>query len=94
MTSYSIGQFVGSIMGVALLTMCFKFILRRVLGGTQLILAAVGSSVATATFLYAFGSANGGPPEFGEGFAQYGIGGVIVMLIWLLAVRGRNSANG
>ena len=94
MNSYSVGQFVGGVVGIALLSLLLRLIFRRFLDGNALIIATVFSAVAVATFLYAFGSADGGPPNFGGGFAQYGIGGVIVLILWLLKARGRKSSDG
>ncbi|MEM8725708.1 MAG: hypothetical protein AAGE86_09330 [Pseudomonadota bacterium] len=89
--SYGIGQFVGAIFGIALLCLLLRFVFKRFLEGTQLILTTVACAVAVATFAYAFGSADGGEPQFGAAFAQYGIGGAIVLLLWLVRERGRKE---
>ena len=93
-TPYGIGQFVGGAVGVLILTLLLRLVFKRFVSGTNLILASVGSAVALATFLYAFGRADGGPPRFGEGFAQYGIGGVLILIFWLWRDKRRNAANG
>ena len=85
--NYSLGQFIGGIFAIAILCVVFRVILKRFLVGNQLILTSVACSVALATFLYAFGAADGGAPKFGAAFAQYGFGGVVVLIAWLVKSR-------
>lgn len=94
MNSYGIGQFIGGVLGIAFFSFLLRFVFIKFFQGPQLVLATVCSAVAIGTFLYAFGNANGGPPQFGAGFSQYGVGGVIVGIVWLLTMRGRTNGNG
>jgi hypothetical protein len=91
---YTVGTFVGGVLGIALLCLLLRLVFRRFLDGNVLIVVTVFSAVALATFLFAFGSADGGPPNFGGSFAQYGIGGVIVLVLWLVKARGKAVNNG
>ena len=94
MSGYGFGQFIGGVLGIALLSFILKFAFRRFLSGTQLVLATVASAVAVAVFLYAFGAADGGAPRFGAGIAQYGIGGVVAALVWLFLNSRKARKNG
>ncbi|HTN14276.1 MAG TPA: hypothetical protein VL094_05685 [Sphingomonadaceae bacterium] len=89
--SYFVGQLVGGALAIAVLSILLRLIYRKFLAGNQLVFATVVSAVAVATFLYAFGSADGGTPKFGAGLVQYGIGGVIVAIFWLFRVRKRGG---
>ncbi|MGB3469720.1 MAG: hypothetical protein WBA51_02735 [Erythrobacter sp.] len=92
--SFFFGQLVGSVIAIGVLSAILRLVLKRFLVSTQLVLATVLSAVAIATFLYAFGSADGGEPKFGESLTQYGIGGVVVIIVWLFAQKRGAKDNG
>ena len=92
--SFFVGQIVGSVVAIGVLSAVLRFVLKRFLKGTQLILTTVLSSVAIGSFLYAFGSADGGAPNYGASLTQYGIGGVVVLIIWLIVQKRGNQSNG
>ena len=81
--SYGIGQFVGGVLAIAVLSGLVRLVLRRFFAGNNLIVITVAVAVVVATFLYAFGKADGGEPKFGAGLVQYGFGGVVVLVGWL-----------
>jgi hypothetical protein len=93
-SAYSIGQFFGSIFAIAILCLLLRLLFKRFLQGNMLIVVTVFSAVALATFLTAFGSADGGPPDFGSGFARHGFGGVVVLVIWLFRAQAKAGRNG
>ena len=92
--SFFVGQIVGSVIAIGVLSAILRLVLKRFLEGTQLILTTVLSAVAIGTFLYAFGSADGGAPNYGASLAQYGIGGVVVLIFWLFLQKRGEKANG
>jgi len=92
--SFFVGQLVGSVIAIGVLSALLRLILKRFLVGTQLVLVTVLSAVAIATFVYAFGAADGGEPKFGASLTQYGVGGVIVMIVWFLAQKRGANVDG
>ncbi len=91
---FFVGQLVGAVIAVGVMSALLRLILKRFLDGSQLVLATVLSAVAIATFLFAFGSANGGEPQFGASLTEYGVGGVIVMIVWLIFQNRRGRVDG
>jgi hypothetical protein len=92
--SYFIGQLLGGIVAIGVLSFIFLLILQRFLNGSIVVLASTGCAFLVAVSLYAYGSADGGPPKFGAGISQYGLGAVVVLFVLLFLNSRKKKNNG
>jgi hypothetical protein len=82
----------GGTIAMAVLTGLVSLFTRRFQVGTPYRLTTVGFAYAIAVVLYAFGSADGGPINWTAGIIPYGIGALIVLVLWQLkSMRNRDD---
>jgi 4-hydroxybenzoate polyprenyltransferase len=70
---------IGAVLGMALMTMLWQWILKRVLDRQQLILGSVIAAYITMCVLYAFGKHEDGPIDWFVCVVPYGIAALIVL---------------
>lgn len=78
---------IGATIAMALLTGLVSFFTRRFQDGTPYRLTTVGFAYAIAVVLFAFGSADRGPIDWTAGILPYGIGAIIVAVIWQIKAK-------
>lgn len=81
------GQIVGGILIITLLSGLLARLLRARTTERAAIFIAVPVVVVLAIVLYAFGSADGGPPRWRAGILPYSIGGIAALAVLLFRAR-------
>ncbi|MGV3554102.1 MAG: hypothetical protein ACO1OD_02490 [Croceibacterium sp.] len=81
------GELIGGVIGMALVTIIIRLLTKRFMSGYKLAIVTVAIAYVVSCILMAFGSADGGPPQWTAGVLPYGIGGLVVLAVWIWKIR-------
>lgn len=92
-----IGNFVGALLIMGLLTILFERLVGRRVANSPMTGIPISAAIAfvVATILYGFGNANGGPwNPFGPALLLYALAGAVVSALMMIGARKRGERQG
>jgi hypothetical protein len=86
-----IGAFIGALVAIGLLSRLALWALKRMGDTPARVLVAHGVTLCFATIAAGYGFADAGGPRFGYALTLYGLATLIVLVLDLLGVKGRQT---